>query len=124
MFETLKLIFFRIQPTGKVTDALLERLVRREFGDRSSEVKQKLQKVESETPNSRNRISASILKLSEKNFDAIDHLIEVANIDFRDVIASAEYPGCLKVGFDIPENRRKQIYLADWKQYSKWLRKV
>lgn len=127
MFEILKITLYGRQPTAKITDKMLERLIQREFSERAGQVKRKLEGVKGETPNGTNRNAAAILKLANKDYDTIDQLIAVNNNDFRDVIAPAEYPKCLELGFvDFPKDveERKRIYLADWRQYAEWLRKT
>ncbi|SRR5260221_14307568 len=125
MFETLQIILFGRQPIAKVDDKTLERIIHREFGDHASEVKQKLKVVTSDTPKGKRRISAAIIKLTDKDINAIDNFIEISNNDFRDVLARAEYPRCFDLGFDdVKENKMKQIYFADWKGYSNWLNKT
>jgi hypothetical protein len=124
MFKYFQIMFFGTQPSAKVSDKTLERIIYREFDKRAKEVKQKLRQVKSDTKNGQNRISAAILKLANTDFNAIDNFIEISNNDFRDVISHAEYPQCSKVAFnDISKDKRKQLYLADWKQYSNWLSK-
>jgi len=125
MFETLRIILFGRQPFAKVDSKTLERIIRREFGDRANEVKRKLQGVASSTPNDKNRISAAILKLADKDLGAVDKFIEINNNDFRDVLARAEYPRCSDLGFgELNKKKMKQVYLADWKDYSDWLNRV
>jgi hypothetical protein len=122
MFITLQITLLGRQPIAKISDRTLERLISRDFGINANEVKQKLLKVNS-TPNGKNRISAAILKLANKDVNAIYKLIE-GNNDFRDIVINAEYPRCAKLGFDtIKKSVMKQIYLEDWKEYSTWLNK-
>ncbi len=122
MLEELKIKIWGIQPVAKVTDKQLIRLITREFAQYIDEVKNKLGKVESDTVNGKNRISAAIIKLSNKDPKSIDHYIEIANNDCRDVLSQAEYPRCSKLGFDdFDNNEMKSIYLDDWREYSKWL---
>lgn len=103
---------------------MLDRLILREFGSHAGEVRQKLRKIKSTTANGDNRICAAILKLANKNISAIDHLIEKANDDPRDVLAPAEYPGYSKVAFkEVAGGEKKKLYLADWMEYSKWINK-
>ena len=122
MFETIQIKIFGKQPTAKVTDQKLQRLIQREFGAKASEVKQKLQQVESDTDSGKNRISAAILKLSNRDFNLIDYYVEIGNQDFRDLILRAEYPRCSKFGFgEIDKQNKRKIFLQDWKEYSEWL---
>ena|SRR5215204_3594175 len=125
MFETLQIRLFGTQPFAKVDSKTLERIVHREFGNVASEVKEKLQRVKSDTPSGKNRISTAIIRLADKDINAIDNLIEISNNDCRDVLSKAEYPRCSELDFDIMEkSTMKQIYLADWKEYSNWLNKT
>jgi hypothetical protein len=122
MFETIRIKLLGTQPAAKVTDQLLERIIHRDFGNSSDEVKQKLREVISDSQNGKNRISAAIIKLSNKDIKAIDHYIAMSNNDSRDVISQAEYPRCSKLGFDeMEEHNMKLIYLSDWIEYSKWI---
>ena len=125
MFETLRIKLFGRQPTAKVDAITLERIVHREFGNYAAEVKQKLKGVTSGTQKTNNRISASIIKLAEKDINSIDNFIEISNNDFRDVLLKAEYPRCVSLDFGEIKNRNKlkQIYIADWKDHSNWLNK-
>src|SRR5688572_15465017 len=118
MFEVLRIKLFGNQPIPKITDKELSQLILRDFGANSDEVKQKLRKVKSDTPSGKNRISAAIIKLSNKDFFAIDQFIEISNNDFRDVISQTEYPKSSELGFTNFETQNmKQIYLEDWEQY-------
>ena len=125
MFETLRIILFGTQPFAKVDNKTLEKIIYRDFGNRANEVKQKLRGILSDTATRKNRISAAIIKLADKDINAIDNYIEISNNDCRDVLARAEYPRCFEVGFDeMGKSKMKQIYLADWKEYSIWLNKT
>ncbi len=122
MFEILQIRLFGTQPVAKVTDQMLERIIQRDFGSQADEVKQKLKQVISDSHSGKNRISAAILKLSNKDIKAVDHFIRLSNNDCRDVLSQAEYPKCTELGFgDMEEQSMKPIYLEDWKEYSRWL---
>jgi hypothetical protein len=124
MFEIFRIIFLGQEPAAKISDKTLERLIRREFAGRAGEVNQKFQRVNSNTLRGKNRFSAAILKLANKDLDKIDHYISICNNDFRDVVASAEYPERMRFAFNkIAGWKKKQIYLSDWKEYSTWLHK-
>jgi hypothetical protein len=94
MLEELKIKIWGTQPVAKVTDKQLDRLVEREFSQYIDAVKNKLYKVESDTLNGKNRISAAIIKLSNKDLKLLDHYIDIANADCKDVLSQAEYPRC------------------------------
>jgi hypothetical protein len=76
------------------------------------EVKQKLQRVTSDSHNGKNRISAAILKLSNKDFNSTDYYINMSHGDFRDVISQAEYPRCSKLDFDKMEKENMKANLS------------
>jgi hypothetical protein len=124
VFEILRIIILGHEPSAKISDKTLERLMRREFGSRASEVNRKFQQVNSDTPRGKNRFSAAILKLADRDLDKIDYYISVCNNDFRDVVALAEYPRYTRIAFDeIAKWKKRQSYLSDWKEYSNWLHK-
>ena len=122
MLETLRIKLFGIQPVARISDARLERLIQREFGNQADLVSRQLKQVVSETNAGKNRISAAIIKLSDKNIKAIDHLLEQSKNDYRDLISQAEYPTCSELDFtDMDKQNMKIIYLDDWTEYLKWL---
>ena len=122
MFEAIRIKIFGSQPTANITNKKLKQLIQRDFGTKAAEVKQKLRKVTSDTHSGANRISAGILKLSNRDINAIGYYVDMSNSDFREVISQAEYPRCSKLSFsELEEQNMKQIYLDDWKEYSKWL---
>lgn len=125
MFNKLRIILFGTQPAAKVNQKTLERIIKRDFDGKEIEVKRKLLKIESETPNEKNRITAAILKLANQNINKIDELIKISNNDYRDVLMRAEYPKCADAEDSIFDNSKmmKGIYLEDWKNYSDWLSK-
>ncbi len=123
MFEEIKIKIWGTQPIAKVTKKQLNRLIAREFSQNIETVKNKLCKVESDTLNGKNRISAAVIKLSNKELKSLDHYIDIANADCRDVLSQAEYPKCTKLGFKEVNNKEiKNIYMDDWRAYSKWLK--
>jgi len=122
MFEEFKIKYLGIQPSAKVTTLQVERLIAREFPKQIDEVTLKFYNVKGDNPNGINRISAAILKLVNKDLSLLDHYIEMAYADSRDVLSQAEYPRCSKLGFDVFDKKRmKSIYLDDWFEYSNWL---
>ena len=109
------------QPIAKISDEELDFIISRDFISNINLVKQKLNKIRNDSKSGKNRISASVLKLANKELDKIDEIIEKANEDFRDIICEAEYPRVYKYGFDEPnEEQLKVDYLKDWKEYLEW----
>ena len=112
------------QPVARISDGDLEFLINREFPTISEFVKNKLNRIKSGTQQGKNRISASVLKLADKNLDKIEHLIKRANEDFRDIVSEAEYPRTSSFGFgERNEEECKDDYLKDWDEYSAWKEK-
>jgi hypothetical protein len=123
MFELLKIKLFGHQPVAKISDQLLDTLIERDFKSKETIVRTKLNNIANDNKAGQNRIAAGILKLADKNFDALDELIEKANTDSRDIFMWAEYPRCGKVGFDeLDKKQMKQIYLDDFIEFSNWLK--
>ncbi len=109
------------QPIAKISDEELDFLISRDFRENVSLVKQKLNKIQSDSKSGKNRISASVLKIAKSEIDKIDVLVEKANEDFRDVVCEAEYPRVYRYGFDEPnEKQLKEDYLNDWTEYLEW----
>jgi hypothetical protein len=123
MFDLLKIKLFGHQPIARISDQLLDILIERDYENNAATVKTKLNAIDSDSQAGKNRIAAGILKLADKNFDALDELIGKANTDSRDILMWAEYPKCAKIGFDELDNMQmKQIYLDDYTEFSNWLK--
>ena len=123
MFDLLKIKLFGHQPVAKISDRLLDTLIERDYKSNTALVKTKLNTINSDNQAGQNRIAASILKLANKNFDALDELIEKVNEDSRDIMMWAEYPRCAKIGFgELDKKQMKQIYLDDFIEFSNWLK--
>ena len=104
----------------------IERLIKREFPNKSiSEIEFILRQYASESKRGRNRVYASILKLSNGNIEELIKNVELANKDFRDIISTAEYPNYLEDAFknDLTKEKEKQLIEEDWKQFKKWIDK-
>lgn len=123
MFDLLKIKLFGHQPVAQISDQLLDKLIDRDFKNSADKVKTILNNIDSNSKPGQNRIAACILKLAEKNFDALDGLINKANEDYRDIILWAEYPRCAKLGFgQLDKKQMKQIYLDDFIEFTNWLK--
>ena len=68
------------------------------------------------------RVRLAILKLSRGEADRIEELVDLAMIDFRDVLAAAEYPNymTLPAGIDPSSPEAQEAIRADWQQYTEW----
>ena len=114
------------QPTPSVTHADVERVVRRDFpaGERA-EVTKLLERYGTESwHRETDRVRLATLKLASGNIERLRREIEGAQVDYRDVLAAAEYPeyskrvrGLSKLAAD----EIREIVATDWKQYQDWL---
>jgi hypothetical protein len=110
------------QPTPKVTQEDVLRIVRRDFSEsRFTEVMATLGRYENPNPY---RVMLAALKLADGKIDKLRRQIDSAKIDFRDVIAAAEYPGYAdnwsRINKMAPQEKQK-IIGQDWQQYQEWL---
>lgn len=70
------------------------------------------------------RVRLAVLKLAAGSVTQLRSHIEIAKIDYRDVLAAAEYPSYMKRDPDIGRlspGERAQIIEDDWRQYQRWL---
>ena len=78
-----------------------------------------------ESERGRTRVHLAILKLSEGELSKLPKLIDMAKRDYRDVIAYAEYPEHMKLGFlkmrELSPEQQKALKKQDAKQYAEWL---
>jgi len=124
MFDLFKIRLWGHQPIAKISDKLLYSLIERDYKCNSDFVKRKFENINCENQAGKNRIAAGILKLADKNLDAIDGLIEKGNQDSRDIMMWAEYPRCSKISFDgLSQKQMKQIFIDDFIEYTSWLKK-
>ena len=92
MFEIVKIECFGQQPIARITAKTLDRIIKRDYQNYFTEVKQKLELIHSDTLKGRNRLSAAVLKLSNKDVTRIDQYIESCNYDFRDIVKEFPWP--------------------------------
>lgn len=116
------------QPTAVVTDADVERIVRRDFAP--TQVNEALGLLatygtaewEREAP----RVRAAILKLADGDIEHLRRELDVAKRDYRDVLLGAEYLayGALTLRNPHPSAEDAQRAIdADWAQYEAWLKR-
>jgi hypothetical protein len=73
------------------------------------------------------RVRIAILMLAEADTGQVAGCVEMACRDYRDVLAWAEYPNAMRLGFpDGPDAaaRRQEARKADEAQYYEWLRRA
>jgi hypothetical protein len=74
----------------------------------------------------RERVQLAILKLSAGDPVKLRHCVEAAQLDYRDVLAWAEYPEQMSTGktvFNAPPDEVEKIKHRDREQYLSWLEK-
>src|SRR5262245_5306302 len=73
----------------------------------------------------RARVQLAILKLSRGDIEQVRRYVRLAKVDFRDVIAPAEYPRFWEVGFvgvdRMNPTEVRRLKRDDWRQYQAWL---
>jgi hypothetical protein len=108
-----------------VSRADVERIVRRDFPDIDAAlVHALLDEYGTESWElERARVQLAALKLAGGDLAALRRHVDVAKIDYRDVLAAAEYPAAIRHSSvsGMPDPERQQIYDADWQQYEQWL---
>jgi hypothetical protein len=74
----------------------------------------------------RTRVQLGILKLSAGDRERLPDLVKMAKVDWRDVLAYAEYPEEMRTDptrmRDMPEEEARSIRKRDRRQYEKWLK--
>jgi len=66
------------------------------------------------------RVKLAILKIADSDVKEIQAQVDSAKIDYRDILAYAEYPNQMKAGWNITDERLMEI---DKQQYEAWLEK-
>lgn len=114
----------REQPVPKVDRADVERIVRRDFpADAFEEILGILDRYRSDHgPSAGARVQLAALKLADGNREALRRWVNEAQMDYRDVLAPAEYPRYMRrvAGPSQPRDV-DDIIEADWHQYQAWL---
>jgi len=77
------------------------------------------------TERGRARVQLAILKLSEGEIERLADLVAMAKRDYRDVLAYAEYPEAMKLGFvgmqALSPEESEAVRRRDREQYRSWL---
>ncbi len=112
------------QPVPNVSDADVERIVRRDFP--AGAVAEVLATLAAYGPKTWHRevarVRLAILKLAGGDLARLHRALATADTDFRDVLASAEYPAYLTnvpPSGPVTEQHREAIE-SDWAQYRRW----
>ena len=111
--------------TPNISTQEIERIIQREFSfedfERVSSILAKYGGNSDER--GRNRVHAAAMKLADGDVEQLSHVIEAANADYRDVLAWAEYPSQMKLGFDTEKDAMRDALNSDKDQYQAWLSK-
>lgn len=125
MLEKLKILILGYQPTPNISKKNIETIIQRDYGNCIFEVKELLNLIKSDSEKGHNRIVAAVLKSAKGDVENIRKYVTIAQSDFRDVIAEAEYPLSSKYSsLSMSKRELRSLYLADWINYNKWLREV
>lgn len=111
----------------KVTELDVRRIICRDFPSEVTEyVLRKLELYGCESwHREKHRVHLAILKIANGDLGKVERNIAVAVIDYRDVLAEAEYPEQYRLGFvgmdTTSPSQLMEIEQRDWKQYQEWL---
>lgn len=109
------------QPTPSVTEADVERVVRRDYPANVAEIFELIAKV---AVREKPRVVLACLKIESGNLDQLRANFSSASGYYRELLGEAEYPLATKRWSRIeslPEEEVRAIYEKDWRQYSEWL---
>jgi hypothetical protein len=114
------------QPVPQVEAKDVERVVRRDFAPAEFEAAMAIVGQYGARGRRREdpRVCLAALKLAEGNLGELRRQMEAAEIDYRDVLACAEYPGYMTEvdpGSALSKERIRAVIEGDWKQYESWL---
>jgi hypothetical protein len=126
---------WRSQPRGVTADTQIAMAVSRDdvvrkvgelFPDSErASMLRLLDRYPGDTPEGRARVQLAILKLAKGQTADLKDWVDVACVDFRDVLASAEYPRQFKLSFvdfdALPAPDRARIVAEDRAEYLAWL---
>ena len=114
------------QPVSKGTQEDVVRVVHRDFAP--AEVDAALAVLNtygnSRTDSGTARVRLAALKCADGDLVKLNHKLEEANLDYRDVLIDAEYPINYKLTMKAkrPSDREyDESIRQDWKNYSEWL---
>jgi len=113
------------QPVPNVTADDVERVIRRDFpASHFDEVFAIVSQYGTDSwQGEPHRVRLATLKLASGNIAHLRTAVETARLDYRDVLAAAEYPEYFKrvSPGDAPSQETQRIIDSDWRQYQDWL---
>lgn len=112
------------QPVPKISDADVERLVRREFpldADKALAVLNEYGIKEYHREPA--RVKVAVLRMAGGDLKRLRSYVDLAKTDYRDVLAPAEYPVYFRtIGASSTQADKDRAVAEDWRQYSSWVR--
>jgi len=70
------------------------------------------------------RVRIAILKLAGTDKSRVRYFVNLAKLDYRDILGPAEYPAQMRSPtWRLPESEKQPLIQQDLEQYEKWLRK-
>ena len=110
------------QPAPDVTEADVKRVLLRDFEPNDvAQIEAQLRECD---PALSPRAILAALKLSDCVFESVSGNLAQARLDWRDVIAYAEYPSYMQKvpgAGALTDEQLEDVYRADWAQYQAWL---
>jgi hypothetical protein len=67
------------------------------------------------------RVAMACLKLAGSDLGKLKDYAEAAAVDYRDVLAWAEYPRQMEIGPNAPSEEQQRARRADAEEYARWL---
>jgi hypothetical protein len=112
------------QPVPQVTEADVARLVQRDFapGDVAAALAMLGEYGHQSWHNEVVRVRVAVLKLAGANLKELRRHLKIADRDYRDTLAAAEYPVYMRQISPTEKNDLKQKLAvnSDWHQYREW----
>jgi hypothetical protein len=109
-------------PTPTVNEDDVERVILRDYPPEvAAEIRQRVSAVDLYE---NVRVVLACLKLARGDHQRFKDYLQVAQSDYREVLAEAEYPLAYKRWTrmsTLSEQERSSIYQRDWNQYVAWL---
>lgn len=109
------------QKIPNITNDDIKRIIERDF-PKNTDIANILNRYTSETEKGRNRVHAAILKIAACSVEKIEKYVEVAIVDYRDVLYWAEYSNYSKFVLQvISAEKKSELINEDWNEYNEWL---
>jgi hypothetical protein len=113
-----------------VSESDVERIVHRDFAPETNDhVLRQLESYGTEKwHRERHRVRLALLKLANGDLQELECRLRVALVDFRDVLAAAEYPGQFRIGFigmeKLGREGLEELERQDWEQFQAWFHRT